>query len=620
MRSLLADGALFDVSDPCVSWDARRIVFAGRAHPDSAWRIYAVDADGTDLTTLTRTDRALDLARLGPNAAERFARYDDFDPVWLPSGGIVFASTRFPQLSQAGRFRVSNLFTMRADGTKLERITTERNGAEEPTIDPRTGRIVYARWFFNPYFPAESSVSGLTTDRTLAVRMDDVNLWQVVSILPDGDGIQLAAGRLGPEFRPKDHDRNSTAAYQPCVLADGRVVAVVSTDPTLLGADQFLSLAWYGKGFGTSGPIDDMTANDMLSPVELPDHRIAYAYSSGGEFAIGVTPAQLLVDLPGTDELDPCPLVPRKVPPILRAQGGIDDPAWTLPVTRLDQVTRMDDTFRFDCLNVYLTGPVDSPFPDAPRIARGVKIRFFATLARPDAATGDTVVLVRETKIDGSGAVHQEDMPGDVPMFEQLVDADGHVLRSAQGPAHVPGSNFARTGSGTKCVGCHEGHSALPVPKNNIDAKWFDAATSARVTVSSRAEGAGDPQALVDRRAKGPVQRTGWVARAREGQTARLEWPGAIEAKAFVLYSPTPDPAGGTDLKIGSCELVFYRRGREIGRAVARHGLRPEGTRIEIPAVVLDAVEVRPARVSGTVDHRPALALAEIEVIARLIE
>jgi len=72
-----------------------------------------------------------------------------------------------------------------------------------------------------------------------------------------------------------------------------------------------------------------------------------------------------------------------------------------------------------------------------------------------------------------------------------------------------------------------------------------------------------------------------------EGQTARLEWPGAIEAKAFVLYSPTPDPAGGTDLKIGSCELVFYRRGREIGRAVARHGLRPEGTRIEIPAVVL---------------------------------
>src|SRR4029079_12107691 len=101
--------------------------------------------------------------------------------------------------------------------------------------------------------------------------------------------------------------------------------------------------------------------------------------------------------------------------------------------------------------------------------------------------------------------------------------------------------NFARTGSGTKCVGCHEGHSGLPVPKNNIDAKWFDAATSARVTVSSRAEGAGDPQALVDRRAKGPVQRTGWVARAREGQTARLEWPGAIEAKAFVLYSPTPD-------------------------------------------------------------------------------
>src|SRR6185295_8829781 len=99
--------------DPCVSWDARRVVFAGTVHPDSAWRIYVVNADGTALTALTHTDRALDLSPLGAGAAARFARYDDFDPAWLPNGGIVFASTRFPQVSQFGRVPVSNLFVMK---------------------------------------------------------------------------------------------------------------------------------------------------------------------------------------------------------------------------------------------------------------------------------------------------------------------------------------------------------------------------------------------------------------------------------------------------------------------------------------------------------------------------
>jgi hypothetical protein len=276
-------------------------------------------------------------------------------------------------------------------------------------------------------------------------------------------------------------------------------------------------------------------------------------------------------------------------------------------VTRLDQVRRGDDTFRFDCLNVYLTGPVDSPFPDAPKIARGARIRFFAALARPEAATGDTVVLVRDAKLEPSGAVHESDIPGDVPLFEQLVDENGRLMRSAHGPAHVPGMNFSRIGSGTKCVGCHEGHSALPVPKNNFEAKWFNASTSAVPTVSS---GTG-AESLTDRRAKGTI---GWVADAQEGQWARLTWPLAVEARSVVLYaSETPRS------QIRECQLVFYRDGQEVGRASAKD-LKPRGTRIDFPAVRLDALEVRPTRVTGTVNGRPSVALAEIETIARMIE
>jgi hypothetical protein len=48
-------------------------------------------------------------------------------------------------------------------------------------------------------------------------------------------------------------------------------------------------------------------------------------------------------------------------------------------------------------------------------------------------------------------------------MFEQVVDARGRLLRSASGPAHVAGFNASAPGE-RRCVGCHVGHSAIPVP------------------------------------------------------------------------------------------------------------------------------------------------------------
>ena len=48
-------------------------------------------------------------------------------------------------------------------------------------------------------------------------------------------------------------------------------------------------------------------------------------------------------------------------------------------------------------------------------------------------------------------------------MFEQLARADGTPLLTAHGPAHVPGLNAGSPGAVTRCIGCHAGHSRLPV-------------------------------------------------------------------------------------------------------------------------------------------------------------
>ena len=74
------------------------------------------------------------------------------------------------------------------------------------------------------------------------------------------------------------------------------------------------------------------------------------------------------------------------------------------------------------------------------------------------------MVLLREAPVSSRGEVDVAGLPVDLPMFEQVVDASGRVLMSAHGPAHVAGFNASSPGE-RRCLGCHVGHSAIPVPR-----------------------------------------------------------------------------------------------------------------------------------------------------------
>jgi hypothetical protein len=616
LQALVPDGVFFDVSDPCPDWDGERVVFAATVSPDSAWRIWEVGADGNGLRQVTHADRAALPADAGFEP-QRFARYDDVDPCWLPDGRVCFASTRFPQRAQQGDLLVTNLFVTRR-GAAPRRVTAERNGAEEPAIDPRTGRIVYARWWFNRYLPSDVDPGGTTLDRTRAVPQDTIDQWTSVTITTDGDGLKLAAG---------DARRRATLrAYQPLVLADGTAVAVWAENASMLPAPGAIGLVSYRGGVGPATPLTGpgtALPGDACAPAGLPGGRILFAWDPDGTGDFGLyamhgngTSLARVLDLPGTLEMDPCVLVPRRRPPIAREE--FPDPAPPLPPTRAGQLADSINTFRFDCLNVFTNAPVDAAVPDAPMLRPGLRIRFYAVLARPALAGGDSLVLLREVPVDASGAVHADNIPADTPSFEQLVDSQGRVVRSARGPAHVPGFNFARMGGGTKCVGCHPGHSTIEPPLNYWRAKWFNASPSAEVEASSTWLGA--PRALVDRRARGPLEEVAWVAGGARDEEVRLSWQTTIEVRAVVLYAPNSTESASPQSRVQETEIAFFRDGREAKRLVVRRALSPAGTRIECEPVRADALLVRPTRVMGRVRGRRAAALAEIETIARLIE
>ena len=608
----LEPGRFFDAAHPSVSYDGRTVAFAAVTTPGTPWRIWTAAADGSDLAPVTRDDRALDLAPLGA-AAPRHERYDDLDPCWLPDGRIVFASTREPQEDETTGGPVTNLFVVGADGAGLLRVTSDRNGAEAPSVDPATGRILYSRWWHNRWRPSATDPHGLTTDPARALPGEVVSLWQAVSVAPDGEGTRLAGGHAD--------DRALEMLYQPRWLADGTLIGVSATRPSLVPAPGETGLLAFAHGFGAVRCLTPRGWN-ACAPAVLPDGRIVASLDPGGRGDFGLylvsprggRPAKLL-DLPGTLELDAVALAPRRSPPVAPAahRGAPPD----LPP--LDAAAYRDEsrTFRFDCMNVFANAAVNAPIPDAPRVQPGLTLRMFGVVARPGIAGGDSAILLREVPVSPYGAVHVDDVPADVPLFEQLVDARGQIVMTGNGPAHGTGFNANRLETGTKCVGCHAGHSAQPVPGNGWSATWTNVAPSATASASSVAPGNAGARAVTDRRTAGAPDAIGWIASARDGQWVRLDWPLPVELRGVTLYGFAADPSRGTDVALAECEVRLLLDGR-VTRTLTVHDVAARGTGVAFDPLTVNALEVRPRRITGRITGRPVVGLAEIEALGRL--
>ncbi len=114
--------------DPEVHFDGKRIVFALRRHINEDWHIFEINADGSALKQLT----------FAPGVC-------DFDPLYLPDGGIVFSSTREPKYNMCSQDIAANLHRMDGDGANIHQIDRNNLFDNQASLMP-DGRILYARW------------------------------------------------------------------------------------------------------------------------------------------------------------------------------------------------------------------------------------------------------------------------------------------------------------------------------------------------------------------------------------------------------------------------------------------------------------------------------------------
>ncbi|MBQ0961806.1 hypothetical protein KAK06_22910 [Ideonella sp. 4Y11] len=148
-----------DASDPEVSYDGKKIVFAMRCPASNSatigglpactgrWNIWEYDMSSGGLTKGT-------FRRLTASTES-----DDVDPVYLPGGrGFVFSSNRqtgsyanqalgrsYYALDEYERQRVFNLHTMDADGAAITQVSFNQSHDRNPVIR-LNGDVMFSRW------------------------------------------------------------------------------------------------------------------------------------------------------------------------------------------------------------------------------------------------------------------------------------------------------------------------------------------------------------------------------------------------------------------------------------------------------------------------------------------
>jgi len=671
---------LIDVNAPDVSYDATKIVFAGlksgsydtgpMTNP-GAWRIYIINVDGTGLRQATFSDRDnLDLSQFGSNADD-FAKYDDTDPAWLPDGRIVFSSTRWPEYGQYGGAHATNLYVVNENGSGLHRITSERNAADRPQIDPLTGKIVYSRWWRNfrvgtndmrtipnpggGYIMKDGLLVTVKTDVYPEVGIFknlERNAWHLATINPDGTSLAQWAGASNTTFGGQIINHAYGGSFAP----DGSFYANFFPMFNQTEAAGFGGIRHYQRGPNGYTGIIGITHHDesvlkfvktnpnsygiyqgnyAAEPEVLPDGSliISWAPDVKQDYGLYIINADgsgrtLLYNNPDTTELRTRLIKPRIVPPII--PDKITQVASQLPPLASGPYDT-NGTFTFDALNVYFNAPVDVNIISAIPVGSANTIRFFIDHQRAQ-QTGsveahDWPILLQEKPVNPDGSVMVES-PANVPLFEQIrsklpgytVPLTGRTSPPEQGTgaAHVAGLNFGRPGEVVQCVGCHAGHTMIPVPDNPEDAKWTNLAPGAALSVSSLNSSLKNNDGLIDRRVKMKLPQDNfqkyWLSKSGQNpnsQWVQLNFPVPISVRNIRLYNI---PGIDSSIKVLNTTVRLYSdKAGTIQVASNISGpLSEDGTDVLFNDVLTRVVRIEFTSVNGS-----TAGLGEVEVIAR---
>jgi len=411
------------VGDFDLHFDADKICFSS-VGKNKAWAVMEVKIDGSGLRQVS---------------PDEHADVDNYDPVYLPDGRIIFDSTSGYQgvPCVSGNDFVANLHIMDANGKNIRRLCFEQDNDWYPVMLPN-GRVMYLRWEYtdsahyfsrvlmhmnpdgtdqkeyygsNSYWPnslfyakpipgSNTKFVGIVTGHHGVRRIGEMVVFDAARGRHEADGALQLIGKHGEKVVAKTIDR----------LVDGSWPKFLHPHP--LSEKYYLASAQLNS-----------RASWGVYLVDIYDNMV------------------LLKDVPGYSLYEPVPLKKTAKPRII--PDRIDP-------TRKDAVVFMTDVYEGKGLAGVPRGSV-----------KNLRIyRYEYSLRKTGGhynigmeGPWDTHIILGTVPVDPDGSAMFR-IPANTPISIQPLDAEGKALQLMRSwTVGMPGENLA-------CQGCHEPQNA----------------------------------------------------------------------------------------------------------------------------------------------------------------
>jgi hypothetical protein len=466
VRCLTTDMPVGSFLDPDLSYDGKKILFAActfhpeladernkadksRVPEDAFYHVFEMNADGSARRQLTH------------------GKYDDFDPRYLPSGDILFLSTRKGTALQCSQWfsedtrtadhpdsyvrcggdnyrpvPVFTLHAMGATGGNIRPLSAFENFEWAPSVAD-DGRILYTRWDYIDRFNGHF-----------------FSLW---SANQDGTNPQLVYGNYTMKPQVKFEARS--------IPGSSKLVFTAAAHHSICGG----TLCLLDRNRGTEGdaPLTRLTPEVPFPETEANGgHYYANPWPlSEDYFLVGWADQKLpphcrvtdhrnptnamglyLLDAFGNQELlyrdpeiscvSPMPVAPRLRPPTQPAVAAQN----SAPEGRLlvqDVYQGLDGVPRGTVKQLRLVAVVPKVQPQMNNPVLGISAE----------DPGKFVLGTVPVEADGSAYFR---VPSGLPLFFQALDANGAAVQTMRTLTYaMPGQTLA-------CVGCHEHRDSAP--------------------------------------------------------------------------------------------------------------------------------------------------------------
>jgi len=415
---LILTSEFASAADPCVSFDAKRILFAGKISPEDRWNIWEMDVDGRNKKQITKD--------LGDCQEPEYMALSSITPPEFTDKvrWIVFTSNAANTYNEHGQglatsLYITNIESIEGRGTLVWRTTFNLSNDFSPTV-LNDGRVLFSSW------------------RHHGTRH-----------YPDGMVALLMMNWAGTGLNPfYGNHQGPTLKTMACEMPDRTVVFVESDVNIPDGSGDLARLSF--KRPLHSHELLSKGEGQYRTPHAFPDGKLIVSYKSGQnnygiyffDFEAG-KPGKKIYDSPELHDIDAMAMAPRPE-----------------PMGRITIVTDGKQTGFLHCMNVY-----DSDRPEASEIEPGqVKsVRFVegVPISTSENESSATIGSFMRTRILGEAPVEPDgsflvEVAADTPFFIQTLDENGMALQTMRGWMWV------RQGSRRGCIGCHENKELAP--------------------------------------------------------------------------------------------------------------------------------------------------------------